>query len=197
MDEEEIPEFKVVLLGKSGVGKTSIVNTAVYGNFDPNSESTVGASLAIKSVQTKNGNVSLQIWDTAGQEKYRGMTPLYFRDANAAIAVFSVDDPDSFNDLGFWIKMLNDNLSTSYRLYIIGNKSDLDKKVMMERVNGLSQSYDAPYFSVSAKSNSGISELFMKIATDCLEDDMLSKAAESTPTVVKPVLKTQEEKKCC
>ena len=105
MEEQFDLVCKVVLVGESGVGKTSIINRYVENYFNPNSESTTGASFASKIVTFDKfqKSIKFEIWDTAGQEKYRALTKIFFKNAAIAILVYDITIPDSFYELkNFW-----------------------------------------------------------------------------------------------
>ena len=105
MEEQFDLVCKVVLVGESGVGKTSIINRYVENYFNPNSESTTGASFASKIVTFDKfqKSIKFEIWDTAGQEKYRALTKIFFKNAAVAILVYDITIPDSFYELkNFW-----------------------------------------------------------------------------------------------
>ncbi|KAG7798612.1 hypothetical protein KL929_001655 [Ogataea haglerorum] len=123
-------DFKLVLLGESSVGKSSILQRVQNGTFDNTKASTVGAAFVSKKVSKDNGDkmVNLQIWDTAGQERFHNLTPLYYRNSNMAFIVFDMTSIDSFRKAEYWIKELetykSDN-NSSLKLVLVGNKCDL------------------------------------------------------------------------
>ncbi|CAM9544495.1 unnamed protein product, partial [Phaeothamnion confervicola] len=104
-------EFKVVVLGDKGVGKTCLVLRFIEGYFAPKQQSTIGAFFLSKQLTTPDGTVcKMQIWDTAGQEKFRAMAPMYYRNAAAAIVCFDITDEDSFAKMKDWVEELKSNL---------------------------------------------------------------------------------------
>ncbi|KAH9877564.1 hypothetical protein IAQ61_002931 [Plenodomus lingam] len=135
-------EAKIVVLGSQGVGKTSLVHRYVRNAFTPPStQSTVGASFLTKRVVDIDTStvVRLQIWDTAGQERFRSITKLYYRGANAAVLCYDITDPQSFEEMGRWLKELKTNLGEEVILHVVGTKSDIvaedpsKRKVPFER----------------------------------------------------------------
>lgn len=135
-------EAKIVVLGSQGVGKTSLVHRYVRNAFTPPStQSTVGASFLTKRVVDIDSStvVRLQIWDTAGQERFRSITKLYYRGANAAVLCYDITDPQSFEEMGRWLKELKTNLGEDVILHVVGTKSDVvaedpsKRKVPFER----------------------------------------------------------------
>ena len=112
-NNENVKVCKVVLLGQSGVGKTCIIGRYVNGTFNSDVESTQGASFASKLVRyDQNNTIKFDIWDTAGQEKYRSLSKIFYKDANIAILVYDITDKNSFEDIkNYWYKQLDDNAS--------------------------------------------------------------------------------------
>ncbi|KAL6705735.1 hypothetical protein ACN47E_006372 [Coniothyrium glycines] len=135
-------EAKIVVLGSQGVGKTSLVHRYVKNAFTPPStQSTIGASFLTKRVVDIDTStvVRLQIWDTAGQERFRSISKLYYRGANAAVLCYDITDPQSFEEMGRWLKELKTNLGDDIIIHIVGTKSDVvaddpsERKVPFER----------------------------------------------------------------
>ena len=174
-------ELKIVLLGQSSVGKTCIVGYLVAQKFDENFSPTLGASYATKTMEVDGKQVALQIWDTAGQERFRVLTPMYYRGAQAAILVYSIIDEDSFNAIDYWSNSLNENVGSSIKLFLVGNKSDLEESRVISEEKGQEKadSIGAKFFETSAKLGSGINDLFFTIAKTCLET---TNPATTTPT---------------
>lgn len=111
-DYDEERQCKLVLVGESGMGKTSIITRFTEGTFDKNSPSTVGASYITKKIQIpKFGQqINLNIWDTAGQETYRGLTKIFYKDASIAILVYDITNRKSFTEVqNYWYKQLKEN----------------------------------------------------------------------------------------
>ena len=123
-------QAKVVLIGNSGVGKTSIALRYLEGRFSLNPPATVGASYAERHFSYNDGTkLKLHIWDTGGSEKFRSMISLYYKDVTAAIICYDLSDEKSFNAVHYWINELinkSNNDSDSFILALAGNKSDLD-----------------------------------------------------------------------
>ena len=115
--------FKIIIIGNSGVGKTSITNNAVKNVFYENYRSTIGMEIFSLFLKINHKLVKLQIWDTCGQEIYRSLITNFYRNSSLAIIVY-----DSFKDIEMWIKELKINSSPDIKIILIGNKSDLDNK---------------------------------------------------------------------
>ena len=119
--------FKVVLLGDTSVGKTSIIQRYAKGNFKKDQDATVGATFLSKFVELPQSStqIKLQIWDTAGQEKYRSVTPIYFRDAAAAICVYDITSKQTLDNAEGWINDLRNYAPSHIIIALAGNKCDL------------------------------------------------------------------------
>nr|CAH7757674.1 unnamed protein product [Callosobruchus chinensis] len=119
--------FKVVLLGEGCVGKTSLVLRYVEDKFNAKHISTIQASFLNKKINLDDSRVNLAIWDTAGQEKFHALGPIYYRSSNGAVLVYDITDEDSFQKVKCWVKELRKMLGVEISLVIVGNKSDLEK----------------------------------------------------------------------
>ena len=120
--KRSIDTYKVVILGDSSVGKSSIINRYINKVFNDYNEPTIGAAFFTVII---NKNIQLEIWDTAGQERYKSLAPMYYRGSHAAFVVYDITNKNSFNNALKWIdelKMITDGCL----IYLIGNKSDLE-----------------------------------------------------------------------
>jgi small GTP-binding protein len=150
-------DYKVVILGASGVGKTCVGLRFVKDQFVTYTASTIGASFLVKELVVNGQRVTLQIWDTAGQERFRSMAPLYYRGAVAAILVFSITDDGSFEKMKEWVRELQANVDEPLVLAIAANKADLvDQRVVSaDAATQYAASIGALVFETSAKSSQG------------------------------------------
>ena len=178
--------MKVVLVGNTQVGKTCLVSRLMTGTFRANSPATVGAAFQDHVMTTDKGIVSMQIWDTAGQEKYRSLTPMYYRNAHAAVLVFDVTNKESYESLEQWATDLEEKTTTDIKIFIAGNKCDLEnRQVSEEEAREFAFKHGAIcYVETSAKTGNGVLELFTKVAETC---ENVGKAnAEQDRAVVSP-----------
>ena len=155
--------LKVVLLGESFVGKTAIATRFVNDSFDQNGayQGTVGASFLSKAINVDDIPCDLAIWDTAGQEVYRTLTPMYYRDAQIALIVFDITQKNTFEQVEAWYKQVKEQ-SPNVVITICGNKADLpQREVQMNEAFELSKDLNnVPYIETSAKTGAGVVELF-------------------------------------
>lgn len=173
---------RVVLLGDSSVGKTSILSQLVDHRFS-NEEATIGANYQIYIEEVNNAKIEMQIWDTAGQEKFRSLGSIYYRNASAGICVFDITHAETYKHVDDWIKDFHD-INPSACLFIAANKADeVDSyEIALEQAEEhLKQTYKCEVFKTSAKTGQGISEMFTRIAHVLLETN-----AESSPSHTLP-----------
>lgn len=199
MDQES---FKVVLLGESGVGKTSIITQFIDETFMEDQQSTNGATFSTKNVTCSNGKtVKFDIWDTAGQEKYRALTKMFYKDAAAAIIVYDITREDSFKEAkSYWAQEIKDNAPKNIVLGVAANKSDLFEQEAVEEGKGreFAKEIGAIFKLTSAKNQSGVEDLFLSIANK-LEDPQWEANQEeerkNKRQTVKVVKKTEDSNK--
>ena len=160
--------LKLVLIGESGVGKTSIITQFVDEKFVSDKQSTIGGTFNSKLVKCGNGkNLKLEIWDTAGQERYRSVTKLFYKDANAAILVYDITNKNSFDQLQkYWAEQVKESSPKNIIIAIAANKCDLfDKEVVDEKTaREFAKNIGAIFSLTSAKSTAGINDLFIQIS---------------------------------
>ena len=159
-------QIKLVLLGESGAGKTSIVHRYVNNKYNEENPPTIGASFLSKVVELPNDqSIKLQIWDTAGQERYRSLASMYYKDAAAAILVYDTTSMKSFEGIKYWVNELRSNIPNQITIAIAANKSDLLEKEEVDLSIGQAFAKDnnAIFKQTSAKNNTGIAELFNDI----------------------------------
>jgi Ras-related protein Rab-7A len=164
--------LKIIILGDSGVGKTSLMHQYVSKKFDNRYKATIGADFLTKEVEIDGQAVTLQIWDTAGQERFQSLGSAFYRGADACILVYDVTQQESFAHLTSWMEEFNIQAGKRDSV-LIGNKTDLVEK---RQVTGkTAQAWCAKndesikYFETSAKENSGVEEAFLAVATAALK----------------------------
>ena len=147
-ESEQMPNVKLVLLGESTVGKTSIVNVAHRGEFIEDQTSTIGACFQIKKMKVGDATVKLHLWDTAGQERFRSLAPMYYRDAQYALLIYAIDNHDSFDSIETWHSGLVEDCSTVPHIVLIGNKTDLvdSRTVTYEQGQELAHRLNARFY---------------------------------------------------
>jgi len=190
--------YKLVLLGDAGVGKTAIAVQFVKGQFSEYSESTIGASFMNQTVLLPDDTViKFQIWDTAGQERFHSLAPMYYRGAQAAIVVYDITSKLSFDKAKDWVKELQQQGDPNIVVAFVGNKVDMEdqRKISVQDAQLYAEDNKLFYTETSAKTASGISELFMKIAKQLPK----SNQKQTQPNFPPPstTTPTSQKKGCC
>jgi Ras-related protein Rab-5C len=160
-------QFKLVLLGESAVGKSSLVLRFVKDQFDDYRESTIGAAFLTQTVNLEDGTaVKFEIWDTAGQERYKSLAPMYYRNANCAVVVYDITQSASLEKARNWIRELQRQADPSIVIALCGNKSDLAvrRQVTQEEAQKYAQEEGLMWAETSAKTGDGVTDIFTRIA---------------------------------
>ena len=163
-------EIKICLLGDVSVGKTSIASRFCKNSFNDNYINTIGGAYQQQNIILNNGvKMKLHIWDTSGQDRFRSMTNLYYRDAQVAILTYDVTNEQSLDSLTYWLKELNDKVDQDNMLLCLaGNKNDVDasqKRVQTAKGKEFAEKNNMLFYETSAKTGAGVKELFQAIAT--------------------------------
>ncbi|KAH8099723.1 small GTPase superfamily [Cristinia sonorae] len=159
-------QFKLVLLGESAVGKSSLVLRFVKDQFDDYRESTIGAAFLTQTVTLDDGtSVKFEIWDTAGQERYKSLAPMYYRNANCAVVVYDITQTASLEKARSWIRELQRQADPSIVIALCGNKSDLAarRQVTEEEAKKYADEEGLMWGETSAKTGEGVADIFTAI----------------------------------
>ena len=163
---------KLVLLGDSGVGKTSIATQYISGKAPQSVKPTIGAAFVTKSIVVDGQPIELLIWDTAGQEVYRGLAPMYYRSALIAIVVYDITRQQSYESVSYWINELKANADSRTVIVVCANKSDLDEKRAVDESTAqvFAENNGALFASTSAATGLGIDRMFQMAVGKLLKD---------------------------
>jgi small GTP-binding protein len=167
-DSFRAPESKIVFVGDSGVGKTSILRYLLTNISQTNHEPTIGCNCQEVNLVIDGENVTLMAWDTAGQEVYRAIVPIYTRDAAAALIVYDVSSLTSFRSIEHWHSVVMEHQSSSINLYVVANKIDLAAAVPEQQARLVAEKLRASFHLVSAQTGEGVRSLFETVARDVL-----------------------------
>ena len=187
--------YKVVLLGESGVGKTCIIAQFTQGKFDPDTVTSLSAQFIRKTLEfPENKSLTFDIWDTAGQEKYRSLAKIFYKDAKAVILVYDVTNENSFTQLKeYWYEQIKQLGDKDIILAIAANKNDLYDERVVDSETGeeFARSVGAIFMSTSAKDDNGITALFDNIGQKILDPNFDFSANEKKK---KDAYKKQKQK---
>ena len=205
MKDKDNISCKVVLVGDTGVGKTSIIERYINDKYDENQKTTLVSSYTFKKIDIKkyNKSVSLDIWDTAGQEVYRSLSKNFYLNASIGILVYDISRKASFESIrDYWYEQLKTFGEEKMIFDVVGNKTDLFQReeVPENEARNFAKSINAGFHLVSCKDCVGIKDLFEDCGRKYLEDNDLTKEDCNKKNKNKIVLekdKKSEKKKCC
>jgi small GTP-binding protein len=162
-----IQAYKLVVLGEAAVGKSSICQRFINGKFTTLHQPTIGGLFLTKQVQYGERTIKFEIWDTAGQERFYSLTPLYYKNAKAAIVVFDISRSSSFERAQKWVKELIERADPGIVICLCGNKIDLEesRQIKKDDAEKYASSIGSFYCEVSAKLNLNVDEMFNIIVT--------------------------------
>lgn len=160
--------FKLLLIGDSGVGKTSILFKFSEDTFSPAFISTIGIDFKIRTIEVDGKKIKLQVWDTAGQERFRTITTAYYRGAMGIMLVYDVSNLKSFENISNWIRNIEMHATQDVELMILGNKCDIADKRQVSKEKGeqLALQHSIKFMETSAKATINIEEAFTTLARD-------------------------------
>ena len=205
---ENFINFKIIIIGEPGVGKSSVLKRAAKNIFDENYHATIGFEFLLMHYRVNDLKLKLQIWDTCGQEMYRSLVQGFYHNSSLAFLVYDINNKNSFENLSIWLKDLRQHTEKDLPVFIIGNKSDLERKVDTEEVKKFKTNNDIVYFTeCSAKTGQNVKEIFVEAAKYLYEMCKKFNIQEKTPTLKKLKLdkndkndsnnNNKQKKKCC
>lgn len=156
---------KVIMLGDSSVGKTSIVVQFCKGEFDPANEATVGASYIAKVMSTEYGNLPLHVWDTAGQERFKSVIPMYMRGCAAVVLVCSTDSFESVKHLDNWLAIITETVSDLENICVVLNKIDKEPAFDPATAEEWADAHHCKFYRCTATDRTTVDPVFQDIAT--------------------------------
>ena len=167
-DKEYDYIFKLLIIGDSHVGKSSLLLRLSDNNFDPDFNTTIGIDFKIKMIELEDKIIKLQIWDSAGQDRFRTITTMYYRNSNGVIIMYDVTERTSFQNIEIWLQELEKYAHKDIPKIIVGGKTDLknDRKVSYEEAREYADSLNIPYIETSSKEDKNIDETFELISKE-------------------------------
>ena len=185
-------KHKVVLLGPSASGKTSIITRFHENKFNDNVEPTIGSAFVTHFISTVDGDLMLHIWDTAGQETYRSLIPMYSRGSSVIIVVFDSSQKSSFIEAIDWVEKSIEENGKNISIFFVANKIDINSSIDLSECKIFAQKNDLIYFETSAFNGKNIKELFNQVGKEIFKG--LNKITQESlaSLSIKP-----ESKSCC
>jgi small GTP-binding protein len=184
--------LRIILIGDSTVGKTQILLRSTEGTFSEEAISTIGVDFKSKTLQVGEKRWTMQLWDSAGQDRFRTITESYYRRADGVAVVFDVSRTVTFKNLSVWFESLSRHATPNLPTILIGNKSDLEHEVKKSEAEEFGRSKGVPVFYTSAKTNEGIEEALARLGHDVVAH-MGNASGDAEPP--QPVLLDKREKK--
>ena len=202
-------QLKLIVLGDSGVGKTSLLYRFVKQEFSQVYRATIGADFLSKEILIDDKHISLQVWDTAGQERFQSLGMAFYRGADACVLVYDITNLKSFESITSWkqefLSQCGPSNPEAFPFMVVGNKCDLDgdRAVSQAKSNQWARDYDLPLIETSAKDDLRIQEAFLELARKAMKREVASPAynpnkapkSEKVTLTAKPT--PTKKNKCC
>ena len=166
--------IQLIMVGESGVGKTSLIRRYTNNIFNTNHLETIGIEFFNKEERINNQIIQIKLWDTAGQEIFHSLTKNFYRKADGIIIVYDITNKESFERIQDWVKSVYDNTDTykEIQMIIVGNKIDLEERREVSKEEGLKigKYFEIDFFEASAKNAEGVRNFMIKIIEDILNN---------------------------
>lgn len=173
---------KILVIGDAGIGKSALITRYIDDNYNDNYYNTIGVDFRIKICDIHDKKIKINIWDTAGQEKFKSLITSYYRNSDIIIMVFDLSNQMSFRHIDYWYSEI-EYFCKDMKVYLVGTKSDIGKNnyiVDDESINNICNKYNMTYYETSAKKNKNINELFDDIVENIYIKCLSKKATEET-----------------
>ena len=199
--EDDYHLFKILLLGDSAVGKSCLLLRYCENSFQESHLTTIGLDFRLKTVNLEDKRkIKVQIWDTAGEDRFRAITRNYYRGANGIILMYDVTDQKSFEHIRDWVEKIKEDAVEEIIIYLVGNKIDLVNKRIITNEEGkkLAAEYNIKYYETSAKNSIGVEEVFLSLIKE-MDDLFLEKNNKEVenPVNLNVKNKNKNKKNCC
>ena len=165
--------FKIVLIGDSSVGKTNILSKYISDEYDPDTQATIGVELSTKNYTFDNNEVKVQIWDTAGQEKYRSITSSYYKGAHGCLLVYDITRKVTFENIDKWLAEIKLSSNNEINMVLIGNKCDLEDKreVSIEEAQNKAKLLNMAFMETSALNGTNVEKAFNELVNNVYQNN--------------------------
>lgn len=178
--------FKIIVLGDKMVGKSSLIGRLTLANFKETTAGTIGFDFHLRDMEIEGKKIKLQLWDTAGEERFLALTRTYFRDAHGVLFVFDLNRPITFENVSsIWLREFEEKGNGDASMILIGNKCDLDVKVEPFDIESLRERHLLDYVETSAKRLINVEESLLILVTQCLQR---ARQLESLPMTRDPTI---------
>ena len=198
MDENSEITLKLLIVGGSGVGKTNFLNMFLNNKFNQNYFSSTGIDLQNKIMNIKNKKVRIQIWDTAGQEKYKSITKNLFLKVMGTLVLYDITNEESFTKLKEWVELIKEECGRHIKILIIGNKSDLESQRAIDKEDAMKYANEekVQYIECSSKTGENVEKAIIVLSEKILESTEIS--MDSSLMLDSTLLSSKiKKRKCC
>ena len=197
--DEKIHELKVILVGNSGVGKTNLINVLTGRKFEQSIMTTTISTYVEKKMEMGNKKYNLEIWDTAGQEKFHSLTKLFIKESRIVLFVYDITDKNSFTEIKSWVKIVKEVLDDKFVMGLAGNKKDLFLKEVINEVKGKEKAKEigAIFKLTSAKEGEGIHELMESLLKEYIKRLNAGEFQDLDTSSKLNIKKAKKKRKCC
>ena len=198
MDENSDITLKLLIVGGSGVGKTNFLNMFLNNKFNQNYFSSTGIDLQKKIMNIKNKKVRIQIWDTAGQEKYKSITKNLFLKVMGALVLYDITNEESFTKLKEWVELIKEECGRHIKILIIGNKSDLESQRAIDKEDAMKYANEekVQYIECSSKTGENVEKAIIMLSEKILESTEI--IMDSSLMLDSTLLSSKiKKRKCC
>eukprot|EP00794_Sanderia_malayensis_P003691 gene3691-4209_t len=199
--------FKIIIVGDAGVGKSCLLRRFADQSFTDNYINTIGVDFKVRTLDIHGKSIKLNIWDSAGQERFRTIVNTYYRGAHGVIVVYDTTDRDSFAHLPQWLDDVSELAEPNSKKLLVGTKVDLDaahRQVSKQTVSNYAHSINVPFIETSAKSGQNVEQAFNQMTTLLLEEMGPQDLIDGDPNIITLDGKThnvtdekRKKKKCC
>ena len=195
----KLKPLKLLLIGDSSVGKTSLLLRYTDNSFSDKYIATIGVEFKSKDITLNNNTYKIHIWDTAGQERYKSITKNFYKHAEGIIFVYDITKKETFDNLKNWIS--NAENETNFKIIIVGNKLDMEsnREVSIEKLKKLAEKKNCQYFETSAKKNINVETMFLSIINEMINNikNTQDSITESTINLSNDKSIIENKKNCC
>ena len=198
-NQNELIDIKIITLGDSHVGKSSLILQYIENKFSNLYISTIGFDLKHKQITLKDGKkAKLTLYDTAGQERFRSLARNYIRKANGILLIYDISDKSTFININKWMENIEDEIDTKLPIILVGNKSDLNdkRKVTTEEGENKAKEYGFPFFETSCKTGDNVNNVFIELA-ELVYEKFGKKPSKNSNKKIKKGSSKNKKKSCC
>ncbi|CAD8084807.1 unnamed protein product [Paramecium sonneborni] len=196
-------QYKIVIIGDSGVGKTNIMTQFTRGEFSEETKTTVGVEFANKQLVIDDKIIKAQLWDTAGQERYRAIISSYYKGASGALIVFDITKQSTFDNVDRWMKEIQESTSNDISIILVGNKSDLRhlRQISSDVSSSYASKHKIAFLETSAKDGSNVHQAFNQLINEIHsknKNNSIFTQKKTNQSITEAVqIETQKDSGCC